>query len=254
MPASPAKMKVRIKFRKYGAMKFIGHLDIMRFFQKALRKAGIDICYTKGYSPHPVMSFAAPLGVGLTSDGEYLDIEVYTSKPSKVSIADLNAAMADGLEVTGYVQLDSKAKTAMSQVSAADYGIWYKDGYEVPGPLQDITGCQNSLHGFFALQEHIWITKKTKKSEKAIDLKPLIYDFQILPQQRGYAGHPAFYLSVSTGSTDNLKPELVLEAFYAYLGLEYNPYAMQIHRRDTYYTDSSGEKKPLLQAGQEIKG
>ena len=69
-------MKIRIKFRKYGVMKFIGHLDIMRYFQKAIRRANIDICYSSGFSPHMIMSFAAPLGVGITSDGEYFDIEV----------------------------------------------------------------------------------------------------------------------------------------------------------------------------------
>lgn len=69
-------MRIRIKFKKYGAMKFIGHLDMMRYFQKAMRRAEIDICYSEGFSPHQIMSFAAPLGVGITSDGEYLDIEV----------------------------------------------------------------------------------------------------------------------------------------------------------------------------------
>ena len=69
-------MKVRIKFAKSGAMRFIGHLDVMRFFQKAIRRAGIDVAYSEGFSPHQIMSFAAPLGVGLTSNGEYLDIEV----------------------------------------------------------------------------------------------------------------------------------------------------------------------------------
>ena len=69
-------MKVRIQFSKHGAMKFLGHLDIMRYFQKAIRRAGIDIAYTGGFSPHPVMSFASPLGVGLESDGEYMEIEV----------------------------------------------------------------------------------------------------------------------------------------------------------------------------------
>ena len=64
-------MKARIKFRKYGVMKFIGHLDIMRFFQKVMRRADIPIAFTGGYSPHMIMSFANPLGVGLTSDGEY---------------------------------------------------------------------------------------------------------------------------------------------------------------------------------------
>ena len=64
--------------------------------------------------------------------------------------------------------------------------------------------------------------------------------------------HPAFYLNVSTGSTDNLKPELVLEAFFEFMGLEFNPYAVQIHRKDVYFTDADGKHLPLLAAGTEI--
>ena len=79
-------MKIRIKFRKYGVMKFIGHLDMMRYFQKAMRRAEIDIAYSEGFSPHQIMSFAAPLGVGITSDGEYLDIEVHSTRNSIESV------------------------------------------------------------------------------------------------------------------------------------------------------------------------
>ena len=56
-------------------MKFIGHLDIMRYFQKEIRRAKLDISYSKGYSPHQIISFAAPLALGITSDGEYFDAE-----------------------------------------------------------------------------------------------------------------------------------------------------------------------------------
>ena len=55
-------MKIRVKFKKWGCMKFIGHLDMMRYFQKAVRRADIDIRYSEGYSAHQIMSFAAPLG------------------------------------------------------------------------------------------------------------------------------------------------------------------------------------------------
>ena len=63
-------MKARIKFRKFDTLRFIGHLDVMRFFQKVMRRAGIPIAFTGGYSPHMIMSFASPLGIGLSSDGE----------------------------------------------------------------------------------------------------------------------------------------------------------------------------------------
>ena len=103
-------MKIRIKFSKQGAMKFIGHLDTMRYFQKAMRRADVDIRYSEGFSPHQIMSFAAPLGVGITSDGEYLDIEAKSTKSTQESIAALNAVMVDGIEITQYVALRQDEK------------------------------------------------------------------------------------------------------------------------------------------------
>ena len=98
-------MKIRIKFAKWGCMKFIGHLDMMRYFQKANRRANVDICYSEGFSPHQIMSFAAPLGVGITSDGEYFDIEVNSSKSTEEAIAAFNEQMTDGVKAVSYTHL-----------------------------------------------------------------------------------------------------------------------------------------------------
>ena len=120
-------MKARIKFRKYGVMKFIGHLDVMRYFQKAMRRADIPIAFTKGFSPHMIMSFANPLGVGLTSDGEYFDIELIRPLASRDAIQRLNAVMADGIEIINFVQIpEDKKSTGMSIIEAADYLVFQK--------------------------------------------------------------------------------------------------------------------------------
>ena len=239
-------MKVRIKFKKYGVMKFIGHLDIMRYFQKAMRRADIDIAYSEGFSPHQIMSFAAPLGVGIISQGEYLDIEVHSSKSSRESVDALNATMVEGVEVVSFKRLDDHAKTAMAIVAAADYNMYYKDGYEVPLTVDELHVKRKE---FYELPTEILITKKTKKSEKIMDLKQLVYDFQVKEQD----GKPYFYLKVCTGSTDNVKPELVLEAFYAFLGLTYEPMAFQIERIDVYAKDeTSGQFISLDAMGEDI--
>lgn len=218
-------MRIRIKFRKYGAMKFIGHLDIMRYFQKSIRRAGIDIAYSEGFHPHPLISFAAPLGVGITSDGEYFDIVVNSSDTSKHSLEVLNEVMAKGVEVVSYKRLlDSDAK-AMTAVAAADYKLWLRENYEAPQ-----IDYEAALIQFFQKPEKILITKKTKKSEKVMDLKKLVYHFQIELER----GRPVFYLKVSTGSTDNLKPELVLSTFFEWLGQDLNPISIQNHRIDVY--------------------
>lgn len=236
-------MKIRIKFRKWGSMKFIGHLDMMRYFQKVMRRANVDIRYSEGFSPHQIMSFAAPLGVGITSDGEYFDIEVHSTKSSAEMIADLNDTMVDGVDIVGYVALPDDAKPAMSIVAAADYILSYKKGYESPFDTEE---WKKHLEETFTSQSSFTILKKTKKSEREVDLKPLVYAFDVIESE----GIPAFYIKVSTGSTDNIKPELVLSSIYDKLGLDYEESAIAIHRKDVYAADGkTGEYVSLLDLG-----
>ena len=92
-------MKARIKFRKYGVLRFSGHLDVMRYFQKVMRRADIPIAFTGGYSPHMIMSFASPLGIGLSRDGEYFAIELREAGNSADAVRRMNEACLDGIEV-----------------------------------------------------------------------------------------------------------------------------------------------------------
>lgn len=238
-------MKIRIRFGKYGALKFIGHLDMMRYFQKALRRAEIDMKYSEGFNPHMIMSFAAPLGVGITSEGEYFDIEVLSTEDSKTALKKLNEVMVEGVQVFSYRKLPDNAKTAMSIVAAADYELSFKDGYEIPKTLEEFHKMRIE---FYEKSETIPIIKQTKKSERELDLKPLIYDFKVLERE----GKPVFYIKTSTGSVDNIKPELVLAAMYEKFGLEYKPEAIQIHRLDTYARDENNRFVPLEMLGEDI--
>lgn len=113
-------------------MKFIGHLDIMRYFQKAIRRANIPIAFSGGFSPHMIMSFAAPLGVGVTSAGEYFDMELTDDSLSSKEMENrLNATMAEGMEVISVRQIpDGKASACMSLVAAADYTVAFREGKE----------------------------------------------------------------------------------------------------------------------------
>ena len=92
-------MKVRIKFSKYSSMIFIGHLDMMRYFQKAIRRAELDITYSTGFSPHQIMSFAAPLGVGMYSNGEYMDIGMDSVTDAEDIKERLQAQMVEGVDI-----------------------------------------------------------------------------------------------------------------------------------------------------------
>ena len=212
-------LKARIKFRKYGVMKFIGHLDIMRFFQKVMRRADIPIAFTGGFSPHMIMSFANPLGVGITSDGEYFDIELAEEIDMKAAVERMNAAMVEGIDVVNMVPIsDSKKETGMSIVAAADYVSTLKNG-SFP---EDWKGRVSK----FMEQSEILIVKKTKKSEKEVDIKPMIYKLEV--QGDG------IYMRVATGSVENLKPELVMQAFCNSLGVSLEEVSFAHHRLDVF--------------------
>ena len=164
-------MRVRIKFSKHGVMKFIGHLDIMRYFQKAIRRGEIDIAYSGGFSPHQIMSFAAPLGVGYYSNGEYLDIEVNSHQGRQDMLDRLNRVMVEGIRVLNVAALPDDAGNAMASVAAAGYTIQWKEGY---APLTDLEKKVNA----FLHQDTILVTRQTKKSELSLDLKPGIYELK----------------------------------------------------------------------------
>lgn len=324
-------MKIRIKFSKYGVMRFIGHLDMMRYFQKAMRRAEIDIAYTEGFSPHQIMSFAAPLGIGLTSQGEYLDIEVHSTKSTEESLHALNETMAEGVWVTEYKRLPEGTKNAMSSVAAADYLVFFQEPEKNPfafrGGAQMFSGvesdCPNrnvcsislseALRGFLEGQEEICITKQTKKSEKVMNLKPLIYELKAVKEPEGNLkgevpvevqdegnvkvqdevpvegnvkvpdegnikaqkegsvkvpdegkfkvqdeGNVSFFMKLCTGSTDNVKPELVLNAFFDYCrkqgicSYEFNPLDVRIHRLEVYGRGEDETFVPLGAMGSDI--
>lgn len=233
-------MNIRMKFKKHGCMKFIGHLDIMRYFQKAIRRADIDIAYSEGFSPHMIMSFAAPLGVGLTSEGEYVDLQVNSCASSKAAVDALNSVMVDGMEVVSFKLLPENVKNAMSSVAAADYFVKWREGY-APENWEEKFNA-------FLQKEEMLIVKKTKRSEAEVDLKPMLYKTELRDG--------GIFMQVACGSVNNLKPELVMEAFAKEAGIELAPFALEVCRLEVYADlgDETAKKLvPLEELGEDIE-
>ncbi|MCR5109223.1 MAG: TIGR03936 family radical SAM-associated protein [Lachnospiraceae bacterium] len=219
--------KIRIRFSKEGCMKFIGHLEVMHFFQQLIRRSDIPICYSSGMSPHQIMSFALPLSTGLESRGEYVDIETEEDVfiRSKDALKALNSNSVEGIEILSYKELPEGCENAMASVKAADYSIRIREGYE---PEADIVKYFEEM----MKKESIIVIKKTKKSEKETDIRPFIHEHRV----REEGGRPCFELRLSCGSVDNTKPELVFKALYSMMGEELNEYALLIRREEMYTT------------------
>lgn len=246
-------MKARVKFSKTGSMRFIGHLDSMRYFQKAFRRAGIGVSLSQGFSPHQLMSFASPLGIGLSSDGEYLDIVLQEGEPIEDILERINRQMNEEIRVKSFVVLQEEAKASMAVLAACDYLVAVKPGKD--SFLLDSARRQEALARFRG-REHIEILKKTKRSEKLVDIRENIYcitdDGEEFQRFTGGAARrcqltlgeefqSVLYCQLTAGSVTNIKPELVLEALCRQEGQAYDGLAYQIHRLEMY-ADRDGVK------------
>lgn len=238
-------MKARIKFSKVGSMRFIGHLDVMRYFQKAFRRADIAMSYSQGFSPHQLMSFASPLGIGLSSDAEYLDIVLEDREPVEGFVDRVNAVMNDEIRVKDFTVLEEESKTSMAVLAACDYLVMVKP--DKTSFLLEEEKRKQAV-GRLLKRETVDILKKTKRSEKIVDIKENIYrltdDKEVFETFTGvqYGAFamdlqeyvPVLYMQLTAGSMVNIKPELVLEALCKQENEEYDWLSYQIHRIEMY--------------------
>lgn len=236
-------MKLRVKFSKHGALRFIGHLDVMRFFQKAIRRAEIDVAYTGGYSPHQVMSFAHPLGVGLESDGEYMDIEVNSLISCEDIRERLNAASVPEIQVLGVVVLPDKTPNAMASVAAAEYIVSFRDGR---APRANLSAAVREL----LAREEVLITKEGKAGPRQVDIRPGIYRLEMTDTAADSFAEIAkapvhLHMLVDASSAGNVKPIQVVEAMLEPFGETLLENALLITRLEIYGRDAAGALQPL---------
>ena len=263
-------MTVRVKFKKTGPIRYIGHLDFMRFFQKAIRRSGIKAAFTKGFSPHMILSFGAPLGVGDECLGDYFDVELAYRDPypleknelirleafglvndelppvppSEELVEMLNKEMPEGVEIISMCRVvEKKGDKVMAMVRAADYMLGFSEGFL---ENEDLPAAFASLLAEPSIMYH----KVTKKTESDVDIRPLIYDWKVLSASEldeALSGcHAGLYLRVSAGSVNNLKPEALVEVLCERLGLPFDEYAVRILRLECY----AENLVPLSRTGQ----
>ena len=220
-------MRVRVKFAKYGPMKFIGHLELMRYLQSAVRRTQIPVKYDEGMHQRMVMSFAMPLGVGPTSSAEYMDIELEEPISSQKAMQQLEKHMCEGLDILDFREVDGgKKMKAMTIVAAADYEVRFREEFT---PDWD---WKSALTEFCARESLPW-TKETKKGTREVDMKEWIYDVQIHDDQ--------VFLRLCCSVGDNLKPEQLFGEMFRHYGHVLPRFALQIHRLDLLTRDESGE-------------
>ena len=192
----------RARFARKGALSFIGHLDLMKVFERAIRRAELPILYTQGYNPRPMLVFALPLGVGIDTTGDYVDAAMAVPVSAEEFISKVNPELPDDLEVISCVSIDEPQRSLMSVVTYAEYTI------EAPG----ITAPALKLFGY----DEILIEKKNKKGKiVSTDIRPLM----VKPFEDSTPDK--VHIMVSAGSSSNLRPDVFLKALCKYEGYPY---------------------------------
>ena len=227
-------LKLRIKFQKTGAIRYIGHLDVMRFFQKCLRRAEIDVCYTTGFSPHQILTFAAPLSVGLESYGEYMDVEVHSATNSADIVQRLNDASVSEIKIVSAKLLPEGAENAMASVAAARYFVTFVED-RIPNIFKaDDDSIREALLAFL-LKDSIPYVKESKKGTREVDLRPGIFELSWNNEEKGLE----MLLDASSG--ENIKPSQVLNAFLGQWNESLIDNSLCITRLDVYTRNSPSE-------------
>ena len=212
-------MKIRLGFSKQGNIKFVGHLDLLRLFQRVIKSADIPIAYSQGFNPHSLLYFAQALSVGITSTGEYMDIQLEQDVSPEWVKDQINAILPEGLEIQRAHILTEESKTCMAVVDAASYEIIIE---KEPEDEDFIT----KLNEFYN-QKEILVTRMSKKKSKIINIKEFIYDLSIGENETHYT----LDVTLATGSRKNLNANLFVESFLENHGLEREQH---IHRTELF--------------------
>lgn len=210
--------KYRIKYERNDDARFISHLDLMRTMNRALKRSGAPLEYTKGFNPHTIMTVALPLSVGITSECEYLDI-TFSDRVDTASLRDkLNGVMPSGIKVLEI--RSAEEERAFKYIDKAKYVVRFT------------SDAAPDCEGFLAMGEAV-ITKKSKSGEKEENILPDIF----LLTSRESDGIQEIEMLLSAGSKRNLKPELVMSAIDKFQNIGAKD--ITIHRKNIYFDDGA---------------
>lgn len=226
---------IRLRFHKTGAIRYIGHLDVMRFFQKCLRRAQIPVAYTGGFSPHQILTFAAPLSVGHESYGEYVDVELETLTSNTAELIQrLNEASVPEIKIVSAKLLPKDVGNAMASVAAASYQVQFQED-RTPMLFQAEPAVLQGAVDAFLSKESIPYVKEGKKGKRDVDLRPGIFSMSWDEKER------SLFLMVDASSKDTVKPIQVIEAFLSDHGETLQERALRITRLDTFTETTAAE-------------
>lgn len=157
--------RLRVTFARGDELKYITHLDLMRFWERALRRAGIPVAYSEGFTPHPQISLAAPLAVGTTSKAELMDVFLSERMTSKRLLADLSKQLPTGISLVSAEEVGLALPAVQADVRFAEYEV------DVPGVSAE--AAEQAAERFLAQESVPWEHRR-EDEVRSYDIRTLV--------------------------------------------------------------------------------
>ena len=220
-------MRMIARFQKLEGIRYLSHLDLQRAIARALRRSGLPLEYSKGFNPHPLLSLATALPVGMASLEEYMDIGLERDVLPKAFLKALALVMPPALPVTAARPVPSDFPKLTARIAAADYSIAVR-GLE-DAPWEDRLAARLAAPSFIA-------RRQTKSGEGDIDVKPLVSDYGV-----GYEGDATiFVLRLGTAEGALIRPDVPVRALFAAYGVDPESVDILMLRTTLYVRGADG--------------
>jgi len=207
------------------SLRHIGHLDLMRTMQRALRRSGLPVRYSRGFNPHIKLSFASPLSVGIAGEREIMDVPIDGECGEESFLEQLNRVLPGDLKAVGARCIDDSFPTLMGLAAGSRYRI------ETDHPADALKDAAKRLLS----AENYQAVRRTKSGESVCDILPYIHTLEIKDHAVSFTA-----LNLQSGS---LRPSVVMDALFALSDIE--PCGYTAIREAILARDAQGDLVPL---------
>ncbi len=235
-------MLLCLQYSKEEEARFLSHLDLMMAMERAFRRAGLPLAFSEGFNPHPRIAYASALAVGVTSEGEYLDLQLREELPPEVVLERVSKVLPRGLRVKAVVPVTKRKQSLMAVINLARYRVEvpivqdYDQEIEKELLLQEVIDQEvidRVIAQAIAFPVYL-VQRQGKKGIREVNIRPGIRE--LTGQIRGRK--LILEMAVQTGSSGNVKPEEVVKMVRARSPWQLGE-NLRIHRLGLYiYADT----------------
>lgn len=232
-------MRIRFEFRKDKDMRFISHLDMLRVFERSVRRAGLPLTYSQGFNPHPKMAFGPALALGTASDREYVDISFEGELSVEKAVEALRNRFPPGIGIVRGAIVPEGSTALNSLINRARYTVKCPLERAISG--EDLASFCNAL----LLKDTIFVKKKTKKGIREKDIRKGIFKLVCCHEDCRSEGKQAvIFCELLSGPEGSVRPEQVLEVLVS-LGMPISRDYREIRRTGLYSCQGDSCRDPL---------